>query len=97
MKLVSWNIRGLSSDTKKRSARKLVEKKPDVLLIQESKFETVDKFLVQRLWYDAEFEVAVVGAEGLSGGIVSIWNRNFFKVEEIITNKYFIFTRGIAR
>lgn len=61
MKLVSWNIRGLSSDTKKRSARKLVE------LIQESKLEMVDEFLVQRLWYDAEFKVAVVGAEGLSG------------------------------
>ncbi|KAF7141750.1 hypothetical protein RHSIM_Rhsim06G0134700 [Rhododendron simsii] len=56
----NW-LRGLSSDTKKRSARKLVE------LIQESKLEMVDEFLVQRLWYDAEFKVAVVGAEGLSG------------------------------
>ncbi|KAG5525591.1 hypothetical protein RHGRI_032032 [Rhododendron griersonianum] len=61
---VGGNLKLGSSDVKKRNVRKLVlDKKPEVLLIQESKLEAVDSFLVQRLWYDAEFEVAAVGAE----------------------------------
>lgn len=94
MKLVSWNIRGMSSDFKKRYLRKLVaDKKPEFLLRQESKLEVVDRFIMQRIWFDADFEFAEVPAEGASGGVITIWNNSVFKVEEVISRKNFILIR----
>lgn len=80
MKILTWNIRGMSSELKKRSLSNLVvDKKPEILLIQE--------FLIQRLWHDADFGYAFVGAEGASGGITTIWNKDFLSVEDVISTK----------
>ncbi|XP_058211519.1 uncharacterized protein LOC131323689 [Rhododendron vialii] len=85
----------MSSDFKKRCLRKLVaDKKPEFLLLQESKLEVVDRFIMQRIWFDADFEFAVVQAEGASGGAITIWKNNVFKFEEVISRKKFILIRG---
>lgn len=48
-------------------------------------------------WCDADFDHAVVGAEGASGGIITIWNKDFLNVEEVITSKNFICIRDYQR
>ncbi|KAI8551631.1 hypothetical protein RHMOL_Rhmol06G0201000 [Rhododendron molle] len=59
----------MSSDFKKICVRNLVaDKKPEFFLLQESKLEVVDRFIMQRIWFDADFEFAVVQAEGASRG-----------------------------
>lgn len=49
MKVVSWNIRGMSSDVKKRILRNLArERRPDILMIKESKLDKTDLFQAQK-------------------------------------------------
>lgn len=98
MKIISWNIRGLSSAVKKRYVNSLLkERKPDILLIQETKMELTEDFQVKNLWYDTELEYAVVNAEGLSGGIITIWSLNALAVEEVISTKNFLLIRGVFK
>ncbi|KAH7861840.1 hypothetical protein Vadar_031605 [Vaccinium darrowii] len=98
MKIISWNIRGLSSAVKKRFVNSLLkERKPDILLIQETKVEQMEDFHVKKLWYDTELEYAVVNANGLSGGIITIWSLNAWVAEEVISTKNFLLIRGVCK
>lgn len=95
MKMLSWNVRGMSSAVKKRYVGNLVkERKPDFLLLQETKIGHLEDFQLNKLWYDADFKVAVSEAEGSSGGLISIWSVDILKEEEIIVNKHFILIKG---
>lgn len=68
MQIISWNIRGFGSSVKKRFVSKLIKKrKPDMILIQETKMESIDRFIVQKLWGNGDFEFAFSEASGASG------------------------------
>lgn len=47
------------------------------------------------MWYDTDFNMAVSKAEGASGGLISMWDREVLKEEEVIVNKHFILIKGI--
>ncbi|KAH7860022.1 hypothetical protein Vadar_008237 [Vaccinium darrowii] len=95
MKIISWNIRGMCSSVKKRYVSSIIkEQKPDIIFIQETKLEQLDSFQIKKMWYDSEVQVESVNAEGLSGGLLSMWNAQMFKAEEVILNRRFILIRG---
>lgn len=51
MKLISYNIRGLGGKVKKKEIQKLVrEQKPNMLCVQETKMEVVDRKVCAQLW-----------------------------------------------
>ncbi|XP_058185545.1 uncharacterized protein LOC131302757 [Rhododendron vialii] len=93
--IISWNIRGLWSLVKKRFLYKLIKKrKPDMVLIQETKLEAMDFFSVQRLWGSGDFDFAFSSASGASGGLLVIWKKVFFKAENIVCHRSFINMQG---
>ena len=54
MKFISWNIRGMGSEVKKRFVSKLISHRSlDFMLIQESKMEQVEKIMIHNLWKGA--------------------------------------------
>ncbi|GAU29337.1 hypothetical protein TSUD_227080 [Trifolium subterraneum] len=60
---------------KRREIRKLVlEKRVDILCIQESKMEVVDDSLILSLWGPGEVNFSFVPSVGASGGIITLWN-----------------------
>lgn len=65
------------------------------MMIQETKLEQLDSFQVNNLWYESEVNMAIAEAEGMSGGLLTLWNAQTFKVEEVITSRRFILVRGI--
>ncbi|KAL8466364.1 hypothetical protein ACS0TY_035460 [Phlomoides rotata] len=80
MKLISYNIRGVESRTKRKEVRDLVKKlRADVCCIQESKKEQVSEILCKSLWGNwSKIGWAFKGSEGSSGGIITIWNAEIF-------------------
>lgn len=96
MKIISWNIRGMCSSVKKRFVKNLIKaQRPDFLLIQETKLDQLNDFQIKRLWYESEVQVVVAEAEGLSGGLITLWNAQVFRAVEVIVNRRFILIKGV--
>src|SRR4051812_25887922 len=71
----TYNIRGGGSLVKRRRIGSLLRKeKPDVMLIQETKLKELMDSYVNCMWGNKDFDFSFKGADGLSGGILTIWN-----------------------
>lgn len=95
MRILSWNIRGLGSRVKKRFLSKLIkERRPDFIFIQETKMELVEPSDYHRLWGNLEVEGVFSKSEGASGGLISMWNKEVFRIEQSVIHRNFILTKG---
>ena len=75
MKIISWNIRGLGSRTKRRVVKDFLRfQNPDVVMFQETKREVCDRRFVGSVWSVRNKEWAILPACGASGGILIIWD-----------------------
>ncbi|XP_071686888.1 uncharacterized protein [Rutidosis leptorrhynchoides] len=92
MRMLSLNIRGFGSgkDSKVGDFKKLVSRKqPDVILLQETKCNCVDRNWVSIIWGSDEFDFIQKEKVGKSGGLLLIWDTNVFvAVESIISDFY---------
>ncbi|XP_058749275.1 uncharacterized protein LOC131622266 [Vicia villosa] len=76
MNIVTFNIRGSGNSAKRRRVSKILElAKADLCFLQETKAKKMEEFLVQSLWGRRECDWSVVNSEGLSGGLLTIWNK----------------------
>jgi exonuclease III len=76
MIVCTWNVRGLGGRIKKRKVRELIGRcRVDVLAIQETKLEMVDRSLVTRLWGGEEVDWRFSSSRGRSGGVLTMWSR----------------------
>ncbi|KAK9154427.1 hypothetical protein Sjap_001907 [Stephania japonica] len=65
MKIMTWNVRGLG-----RLVKKVVEKnKPDILVLQETKVETVDRSLLSTIWVSRFKGWVCLPSIGRKGGV----------------------------
>lgn len=96
MQIISWNIRGLGRHVKKRFLFKLIKKrKPEIVLVQETKLGNIERVMVQRIWGNGNFEFASSNSVGGSGGLLTIWNNEFFRAQNIIVHRSFILVEGL--
>ena len=73
MKLVSWNFRGLGSNSKIDAMKDLISiSSPDILLIQETKLEDVEFLQASNTFWKNSEDLAV-SARGASGGVGMLW------------------------
>ena len=85
MKIVTYNIRGL----KWAPVRKLVSKEQvDMLCLQETKKEMIDKALCQALWGDVEVRWEMQQAINSVGGLFCIWSDKTFKMEKQVLGDF---------
>ncbi|CAL0305463.1 unnamed protein product [Lupinus luteus] len=95
MLIISINIRGLGGRLKKKEIRDLIRiHNPDFICIQETKLHCVDFNLCLSLWGSDDFGWACVPAEGYSGGILSLWNKDVFLSEEVRVGSNFVTVKG---
>ena len=81
MKIFSWNIRGSGSSSKRRAIKKTICKaNPDIVVLQETKKEEVNRSLVGSLWRSRFKEWLVLPAVGSAGGILIMWDVRRVKV-----------------
>lgn len=60
------------------------KRKPDMLFVQETKLENIDKYAIQRIWGNGDMDFVCSNAIGSSGGLLTIWRKDFFKVDNML-------------
>ena len=98
MNILSYNIRGLGRVIKWASIRRLFGKhKIDLLCLQETKRDSLDKALCQALWGHLDFEWEWVPAVNTAGGLLCVWNNHNFQVEVKTAERGFIMLVKVDR
>ncbi|GMI98291.1 hypothetical protein HRI_003498400 [Hibiscus trionum] len=95
MRILTWNIRGMNSDTKTTTVRNLVrQQRVKMLFLQETKMESIPESTIRKIWYDDEFCFIISPSTGRSGGLLSIWDKSDFQLDKSIVNSRFIYLNG---
>ncbi|XP_022024199.1 uncharacterized protein LOC110924504 [Helianthus annuus] len=98
MSVLSWNIRGLGSESKSSWCRKLkAENEIGFILIQETQFESLERVNVNRFWGRGDMEFEHVDASGRSGGLISMWNPRLFVKESVVKDRNFLVVSGYLK
>ncbi|XP_020236162.1 uncharacterized protein LOC109815778 [Cajanus cajan] len=91
MKIISFNVRGLGSETKHGIISKLVLKyRVDVLCVQETKKEVDMEALYKKLWGGGECECCWALANNVAGGLLCIWDSRKLEVTSQITGQGYL-------
>ncbi|XP_058725895.1 uncharacterized protein LOC131597199 [Vicia villosa] len=79
MIIFSLNLRGGGSRAKrKRVGYHIPKGDVDICFIQETKLSGIDLNVVKDMWGDVQVEWSHLDANGASGGILTMWKRDFF-------------------
>ena len=65
-----------------------------MICIQETKKETIDKCLCQALWGDSVVRWEAQPANNTAGGILCMWSKETFKLQDKVIGGGFIYLRG---
>ena len=96
MNILSYNSRGLGSGIKWSAIRKLtLSHKIDILCIQETKKESIDKKLCLYLWGDSSVTWECDPSSNAAGGLLCISNNDSFMVERRVVGRGFIMLQGV--
>ncbi|XP_057452614.1 uncharacterized protein LOC130744447 [Lotus japonicus] len=91
MKILNLNVRGLANRVKWRGIRELVvAKKVEMILIQETKLQTVDALMCGLIWGDNDFEWKVVPAVNRAGGLLCVWRKDLFVLQNVMVGVGFM-------
>ena len=95
MIILSYNSRGLGRGIKWTAIKRLnLKHKVDLVCIQETKKEFVDKLICQSIWGDSSVSWDFVPSVQASGGLLCMWNNSHFQVERRIKGGSFIMLEG---
>ena len=95
MKIISYNVRGLGKGVKWGAIRRLEKQEGvDMICLQETKKELVDKAMCQALWGHVEINWEMLPAINSAGGILCLWGDNSFRLQRKISGTGFILMVG---
>ncbi|XVF38373.1 hypothetical protein REPUB_Repub20aG0095900 [Reevesia pubescens] len=81
----TWGVSellGIRFEEKKRAVSKVIAKwKPDIVFSQETKLRVVDLKVLCKLWSVSSCCFEHAESEGSAGGLITIWDREFFSWE----------------
>jgi exonuclease III len=81
MKIMTLNLRGWGDSAKRRRLRSLINSGAfDVCLFQETKCTSFTDTMIHGLWGHKDVGWEAKESQGLSGGLLSIWNKDLFVV-----------------
>ena len=88
LKIISWNIRGIGGDSKRRLFKnRILTEKPTVIMLQETKCleQKLIDFVTKR-WRKAQ--AIALDAKGNAGGIAIIWDPDILNIEGFFSSPY---------
>ena len=68
----------------------------DMICIQETKKEIIEKSMCQALWGDLEVSWEAQPASNTAGGILCIWSEKTFKLERKVIDSGFILVKSLS-
>ncbi|XP_057436703.1 uncharacterized protein LOC130729089 [Lotus japonicus] len=91
MKIISYNVRGLGGTAKRRLLRGLISKEQvDMICIQETKLEAVNVSICTQIWGDCDYEWQACPAVNRGGGLLCVWKRGVFHMQECYSGPGFM-------
>ncbi|CAM8979776.1 unnamed protein product [Rhodiola kirilowii] len=98
MHLVTWNVRGANGRKKQQAIRRLrIKHHMDLLFIQETKIRKHEERDVAVMWGGEKMEWRCVEAEGGRGGLLSIWDPEFFSISGEAQGRGFLLVQGTTQ
>ncbi|XP_023740177.1 uncharacterized protein LOC111888270 [Lactuca sativa] len=95
MNCLSLNVRGIGDDAKVRWVRSLkVLHKINFLGLQETQLTDYSRIDVHGCWGDTDMYCEGVDSDGRSGGLISIWDTNYFQKTIVLKHRHFIIIIG---
>ncbi|XP_071687140.1 uncharacterized protein [Rutidosis leptorrhynchoides] len=95
--MLSFNIRGLGKNDKIKFnwfKNLIFREKPAVIALQETKCRKPPEFWIEKIWGSDDYNYAVKNSSGLSGGILAVWDPNFFCANCVVERDSFIAIKG---
>ncbi|OMO62830.1 reverse transcriptase [Corchorus capsularis] len=87
--------KGLGRKEKRRAVRSLIARcQANLVMLQESKLDSVNLRLIKSMWGRDKFQYRVAEAIGSAGGLISIWDEDFFSVELAVVDSRYIICIG---
>ncbi|KAH1077371.1 hypothetical protein GYH30_052752 [Glycine max] len=95
MNIITYNVRGLGRGVKWAAIRRLIKKESvDMICIQETKKETIEKSMCQSIWGDPAVSWEMQPAVNSAGGLLCLWCDKKFKLERKASGNGFIWLSG---
>ncbi|XP_026383459.1 uncharacterized protein LOC113278956 [Papaver somniferum] len=92
--IISWNIGGLRDSSKRDELKVLLRLwKPDIICLQETHVEGWQRHQVKQFWGGNNFDWIALDSNGLSGGIIVVWNTNKVAVTETLLGDFSVSIR----
>ena len=92
---LSWNLRGLGAKVKRSSLRKLIQKySPRFVFVQETKMEDIHAKILLSIWKDPKLKWTFSPSSGNSGGLLSLWQSDFFQLDSCCCEQHWIGLTG---
>ncbi|XP_016168808.1 uncharacterized protein LOC107611390 [Arachis ipaensis] len=92
----SWNVRGLRGDRKMRMVKDLKRKhRLNMLRLIETKRQLVTRFDVLKIWENGCAGWEYVGSEGASGGLLLMWDDDFFRMKNCYKGDRWLCVEGV--
>lgn len=96
MNIITYNVRGLRRGVKWAAIRRMVKKEQiDLLCIQETKKERIEKTMCQALWGNSEVSWEMQPACNTGGGLLCLWSEKTFTLERKVNGSGFILLEGV--
>jgi len=96
MKMLSYNVRSLGGGEKGKIVRRLVQQEEvQVMCIQETKKDMVDKGLCSMLWEDGDMCWVDSPLTHASMGLLCIWDIKVFQIQNQFVGRGFIGLEGV--
>jgi hypothetical protein len=84
-------MRGWGSMAKRRHLSSLIKTAAfDMCMLQEMKRDNFDDYMIHNLWGHTDIELVVKKSNGLSGGLLSVWNKDLFSFHYSFTGDGFL-------
>jgi len=95
MKLISMNISGVGGSSKTRYLEDLVRKEQSyVVCLQETKCKELGKEIFFQMWGTNEIDWVERGTDNNAGGVITMWRRSCFHLDNIIIGVIFCIIEG---
>ncbi|KAM3252928.1 hypothetical protein P3L10_006998 [Capsicum annuum] len=89
IKLISWNVRGLKEQGKRRVVQSLIQEwKANIVYLQETKLEGNVHELIKQIWAGRWIKYACLEASGTRGGILLLWDSRIWEGEILQVGAY---------
>ncbi|XP_057418204.1 uncharacterized protein LOC130712385 [Lotus japonicus] len=96
MIILSYNVRGLGGGVKWRAIKDLIAReRVEMVLLQETKLQVVDQRQCVSLWGDSNCDWRYTPAVNSSGGLLCIWSKDAFTIQNCVLGQNFILLAGL--